>query len=45
MGFYLDGKVSLLLGTHTHIQTNDAEILPNGTGYITDVGMTAQRIQ
>ncbi len=43
MGFYLDGKVSLLLGTHTHIQTNDAEILPNGTGYITDVGMTGSK--
>lgn len=43
MGFYLDGKVSLLLGTHTHIPTKDAEILPNGTGYITDVGMTGAK--
>lgn len=37
---YLDGKVSALVGTHTHIQTSDERILPNGTGYITDVGMT-----
>jgi metallophosphoesterase (TIGR00282 family) len=37
---YLDGKVSFLVGTHTHIQTNDERILPMGTGYITDVGMT-----
>jgi metallophosphoesterase (TIGR00282 family) len=40
MGYYLDGKVSALVGTHTHIQTADERILPNGTGYITDVGMT-----
>ena len=40
LGFYLDGKVSGVFGTHTHIQTSDAQILPNGTGYITDVGMT-----
>ena len=40
MGFYLDGKVSCLFGTHTHIQTADEQILPNGTGYITDIGMT-----
>ncbi len=40
MGFMLDGKVSLVVGTHTHVQTNDAQILPNGTGYITDLGMT-----
>ena len=37
---YLDGKISALVGTHTHIQTSDERILPNGTGYITDVGMT-----
>ncbi|MCX7830152.1 MAG: TIGR00282 family metallophosphoesterase [Acidobacteria bacterium] len=43
MGFYLDGKISLLLGTHTHIPTKDAEILPSGTGYITDVGMTGAK--
>ena len=40
LGFYLDGKVSAVFGTHTHVQTADAQILPNGTGYITDVGMT-----
>ncbi len=40
LGLYLDGKVSAFWGTHTHVQTNDAQILPNGTGYITDLGMT-----
>lgn len=40
MGFYLDGKVSAVFGTHTHAQTADAQVLPNGTGYITDLGMT-----
>ncbi len=40
MGSFLDGKISALVGTHTHIQTSDERILPNGTGYITDVGMT-----
>ncbi len=40
MGFYLDGKVSAIFGTHTHVQSNDACVLPNGTGYITDIGMT-----
>ncbi len=40
LGIYLDGKVSAVVGTHTHIQTADERILPNGTGYITDVGMT-----
>jgi len=39
MGWYLDGKVSAILGTHTHIPTADAKILPKGTAYITDVGM------
>ena len=38
-GFYFDGRVSAILGTHTHVQTADEEILPNGTAYITDVGM------
>lgn len=38
-GFYVDGQVSALLGTHTHIPTADEKILPNGTGYITDIGM------
>ncbi|SEP59646.1 TIGR00282 family metallophosphoesterase [Piscibacillus halophilus] len=40
MGWYLDGKVSTVVGTHTHIQTSDERILTQGTGYITDVGMT-----
>lgn len=40
MGWFMDGQVSAVLGTHTHVQTNDARILPNGTGYLTDVGMT-----
>lgn len=39
LGFFLDGKVSAVLGTHTHVPTADAKILPNGTAYITDVGM------
>ena len=39
MGWYLDGRVSAVFGTHTHIQTSDERILPNGTAYITDVGM------
>lgn len=38
-GFYCDGRASLVAGTHTHIPTADAQILPNGTGFITDVGM------
>lgn len=38
--FYLDGKVSAIIGTHTHVQTADERILPKGTAYITDVGMT-----
>lgn len=37
---YFDGKFAAIFGTHTHVQTNDAQILPNGTGYITDLGMT-----
>ena len=40
LGWFLDGKVSCVLGTHTHVQTADEKILPLGTGYITDVGMT-----
>lgn len=40
MGFWLDGKISALIGTHTHVQTNDARVLPKGTAYQTDVGMT-----
>jgi len=40
VGWYLDGRVSAVIGTHTHIPTADARIFPNGTAYITDVGMT-----
>ncbi|MFG6115044.1 TIGR00282 family metallophosphoesterase [Halobacillus sp. MO56] len=40
MGWYVDGRVSINVGTHTHVQTADERILPGGTGYITDVGMT-----
>lgn len=40
LGYYLDGKVSAVFGTHTHVQTSDLKILPKGTGYITDLGMT-----
>ncbi len=40
MGYYLDGRVSAVFGTHTHVQTADEQVLPKGTGYITDVGMT-----
>ncbi len=40
LAWYLDGRVSALLGTHTHVQTADEEILPGGTAYISDIGMT-----
>ena len=40
LAFALDGKVSAVIGTHTHVQTNDARILPKGTAFISDVGMT-----
>jgi len=40
MGWYLDGKVSAVVGTHTHVATADFRVLPGGTAYITDVGMT-----
>ena len=40
LGWYLDGKVSAVIGTHTHVQTADEKILPEGTAYLTDVGMT-----
>jgi len=40
MGWYLDGRVSAVIGTHTHIPTADTRVLPNGTAYQTDVGMT-----
>ncbi len=40
MGWHLDGRVTAVIGTHTHVQTADERILPKGTGYLTDVGMT-----
>ena len=40
MAYYLDGRVSALWGTHTHVPTADEEVFPKGTGYITDLGMT-----
>jgi len=40
MGWHLDGRVTLVVGTHTHVQTADERILPNGTAYLTDAGMT-----
>ena len=40
LAYYLDGRISAMFGTHTHVQTADERILPKGTGYITDVGMT-----
>lgn len=40
MGYFLDGKVTILYGTHTHVQTADEKILEKGTAYITDIGMT-----
>ncbi|MDR2019711.1 MAG: YmdB family metallophosphoesterase [Treponema sp.] len=43
LAFYLDGRASLAAGTHTHVQTADERILPRGTGYITDLGMTGPR--
>ncbi|MBR6243896.1 MAG: TIGR00282 family metallophosphoesterase [Ruminococcus sp.] len=44
MGFYLDGRVSGVFGTHTHVQTSDEMILPGGTAYITDAGMTGPEL-
>ena len=43
LGFYLDGRVSAVVGTHTHVQTADERILAGGTGYLTDVGMTGSQ--
>jgi metallophosphoesterase (TIGR00282 family) len=43
MGWYLDGRVSAVVGTHTHVPTADARILPKGTAYISDIGMTGPR--
>jgi metallophosphoesterase (TIGR00282 family) len=43
MGWYLDGRVSAVVGTHTHVPTADARVLPRGTAYISDIGMTGPR--
>lgn len=43
MGYYLDGKATVVYGTHTHVQTADENILENGTAYITDIGMTGPK--
>jgi metallophosphoesterase (TIGR00282 family) len=43
MGWYLDGRVSAVVGTHTHVPTADARVLPKGTAYISDIGMTGPR--
>ena len=43
MGYYLDGKVTAVFGTHTHVQTADEQILEKGTAYITDIGMTGPK--
>lgn len=43
MGYHLDGEITAIFGTHTHVQTADEKILEKGTGYITDIGMTGPR--
>ena len=43
MGYFLDGKITAIFGTHTHVQTSDEQILEHGTGYITDIGMTGPK--
>ena len=43
MGWHLDGRVTACVGTHTHVPTADARVLPGGTAYVTDVGMTGPR--
>ena len=44
MGYFLDGEVTAVFGTHTHVQTADEKILPKGTAYITDIGMTGPKV-
>lgn len=44
LGYYLDGRVSAVWGTHTHVQTSDCCVLPEGTGFITDLGMTGPAV-
>ncbi|MCD7821577.1 MAG: YmdB family metallophosphoesterase, partial [Clostridiales bacterium] len=43
LGWYLDGRVSAVWGTHTHVPTADCQVLPKGSGYVTDLGMTGPR--
>jgi calcineurin-like phosphoesterase len=43
MGYMLDGRVSAVWGTHTHVPTADVQVLPQGTGYVTDLGMTGPK--
>jgi len=43
MGYMLDGRISALWGTHTHVPTADTQVLPKGTGYVTDLGMTGPK--
>ena len=43
MGYMLDGRISALWGTHTHVPTSDTQVLPRGTGYVTDLGMTGPK--
>ena len=43
MGYYLDGRVNIIFGTHTHVQTSDEQVLEKGTAYITDIGMTGPK--
>src|SRR5215216_131642 len=43
MGYHLEGRLQVLVGTHTHVPTADAQILPGGTAYVTDVGMTGAK--
>lgn len=44
MGYFLDGEITAIFGTHTHVQTADEQILEKGTGYITDIGMTGPKV-
>ena len=44
LAYYLEGEATVVFGTHTHVQTADEQILPNGTAYITDIGMTGPKV-
>ena len=44
MGYFLDGEITAMFGTHTHVQTADEKILEKGTGYITDIGMAGPKV-